>query len=201
MCQPQILSVEIVTVLLVNIIAYNFQPLPRLFCVWHWSSMSVTMSVYLSNHTKWPPITCPIDLSWRWSLVDNSFYHITVVLSSARKWKGPSELCGWCEINQPIAVGCLNITVRSGRMMTVKGHHRTYRVMYSWEHMVINSWNIYEYYFISVGTLFTFTCLIWILHCLNTSNSIEVMQYKCKSTKNNIEYIMYSIIYRTSLSE
>lgn len=181
--------------------AYNFQPLPRLFCVWHWSSMSVTMSVYLSNHTKWPPITCPIDLSWRWSLVDNSFYHITVVLSSARKWKGPSELCSWCEINQPIAVGCLNITVRSGRMMTVKGHHRTYRVMYSWEHMVINSWNIYEYYFISVGTLFTFTCPIWILHCLNTSNSIEVMQCKCKSTKNNIEYIMYSIINRTSLSE
>lgn len=142
--------------------AYNFHPLPRLLCAWHWSSTSVTMSVYLSNHTKWPPITCPIDLSRRWSLVDNSFYHITAVLSSAGKWKGPSEQCSWCEINQPIAVGCMNITVWSGWMMTVSGHHGT------WGWCIAgNRWRQMEY----ITVLFNISRCTFHLSCQHSMKS------------------------------
>lgn len=62
----------------------------------------------------------------------HSFHHITVALSSALKWKQPSKQCRWREINQPIAVGCVNIAVWSGWMMTAWGQCRSYRVMHRW---------------------------------------------------------------------
>lgn len=95
--------------LLSNMMAHKFLPLPGLFCAWHWSSMSATMSVYLSNPTKWPPITCPIDLSWWWKLVDKTFippHYCSTFISSKIKasvntvpltWDKSAHRCWMCE--------------------------------------------------------------------------------------------------------
>lgn len=56
-----------------NMMDHKFLLSLCLLCAWHWSPMSSTLSVYLSNHTKWPPITCPIDLNWWWKLLDKTF--------------------------------------------------------------------------------------------------------------------------------
>lgn len=75
----------------------------------------------------------------------HSSHHITVALSPDRKWKRPSKQCRWQEINQPVAVGCVNISVWSGWMMTARGQCRSHRVMHtvdgdSW-------WQIVEIYY------------------------------------------------------
>lgn len=89
-----------------------------------------------------------VDGGSRWT--KHSFPHITVALSSARKWKQPSKRRCWRGINQPVAAGCVNIgvclvcvrvCVWSGWMMTATGQCRFYRVMHRWGQMVANGWN------------------------------------------------------------
>lgn len=63
---------DIYCILSVNMTAHQFHPVRRLFCAWHWFPMSASMSVYLRNRTKWPPITRPIDLRWWWKPVDKT---------------------------------------------------------------------------------------------------------------------------------
>lgn len=130
--------------LVLNTVAHKFLPLLHLFCAWHWSSMSPTMSVYLSNHTKWPPITCPIDLSWWWKLVDKTFippHYCSTFISSKMKAAVRAALLTW-DKSAGAAVGRVNIGVWSGWMMAARGQSRLYRVMHRWGQMVANGWNI-----------------------------------------------------------
>ena len=138
---------------------------------WRWiwwpinSSLSFPLSVYGACFVRDIDLPCPqqclfilaitqsghqlhapsiwVDGGSRWT--KHSFPHITVALSSARKWKQPSKRRCWRGINQPVTAGCVNIglgvCVWSGWMMTATGQCRFYRVMHRWGQMVANGWN------------------------------------------------------------
>lgn len=96
--------------------------------------MSTTMAVYLCNHTKWPPITCSINLSCWWEPVDKTFIPTETVNGTfiSSKMIALSKQCHWCEINWIITAGCVHIAAWWGWMMTSGGQNWSYRVMHRW---------------------------------------------------------------------
>lgn len=84
---------DIYCILPINMTAHQFHPVRRLFCAWHWFPMSASMSVYLRNRAKWPPITRPIDLRWWWKPVDKTSLptHYAGAFVSSEKIIAPAQ--------------------------------------------------------------------------------------------------------------
>lgn len=98
---------DIYCILSVNMTAHQFHPVRRLFCAWHWFPMSASMSVYLRNRTKWPPITRPIDLRWWWKPVDKKIPSNTLRRS----------FCQLGKIKAPVQTVLFEVKGRRGEKM------------------------------------------------------------------------------------
>lgn len=137
--------------------SHKFQPLSRLFCAWHWSSMSASMSVYLRNCTKWPPITCPIGLRWWWKLVDKTFippHYCGTFISSKNESVHPNSAADVGKISPSLLDVWISVCVQAERCQREVSANYT-----RWCIRGDRRWQIVEiqYITLTVDVLFSFT--------------------------------------------